>query len=110
MTADLSATTTRTRWHALAPERVLESPNSATTGLRVSEAARRFEQFGPNGLPESPPPPWWRSLFAQFTSPLVLILVVAGVVTLLLGEHIDAIAIAAVVLLNAGIGFTQERR
>ncbi len=49
-------------------------------------------------------------LLHQFQSPLIYILVVAAVVTLALEEYIDAGVIAAVLLLNATIGYTQERR
>jgi len=46
----------------------------------------------------------------QFKSPLILILLVATVVTLLLQEYADSAVIVAVLILNAVIGFTQERR
>ena len=47
---------------------------------------------------------------AQFRAPLVLLLVVAAAVMFALGDHVDAVVIAAVVVVNAAIGFVQERR
>jgi len=49
-------------------------------------------------------------LLHQFSSPLIYILLVATAVTLFLGEYIDAGVIAAVLALNAVIGFVQEHR
>ena len=54
-------------------------------------------------------PPGWCSS-RQFRSPLIFILLAALAVTVLLGEHLDAAVIAAVLVLNAVIGFTQERK
>ena len=51
----------------------------------------------------------WSSLLHQFQSPLVVILLLAGVVTVMTGEYVDAGVIAAVLILNAAIGFFQER-
>lgn len=65
---------------------------------------------GPNQLRETPPTSPLVVLLHQFTSPLIYILLAATVVTLLLDELIDAAVIAAVLLLNAIIGFSQERR
>ncbi|MCC7441548.1 MAG: cation-translocating P-type ATPase [Bdellovibrionales bacterium] len=79
-------------------------------GLSGEEAARRASRFGPNEIrrerARSP-----RVLLAQqFESPLVLILVAACALSAALGEWAEAVAIAAILLLNALIGFFQEYR
>jgi len=79
-------------------------------GLTRDEARRRFERDGPNELPEQPPTSPFVVLLHQFRSPLIYILLAATVVTLALREYIDAGVIAAVLLLNAAIGYSQERR
>jgi calcium-translocating P-type ATPase len=79
-------------------------------GLSRDEARARLERDGPNQLPETPPTSPWIVLLHQFTSPLIYILLAAALVTLILEEYIDAGVIAAVLMLNAVIGFTQERR
>ena len=79
-------------------------------GLASDTAAQRLEEHGRNELDESEGTPWWRTLLEQFRNPLIYILIIAGVVTFLLGDYIDTAAIAAVLVLNAGIGFVQERR
>jgi P-type Ca2+ transporter type 2C len=77
-------------------------------GLSVDEAARRLAEHGPNALQESEPIRPAKILLAQFKSVIVWVLIVAAVVSGALGEWIDCIAILAIVLLNAVIGFYQE--
>ena len=84
-------------------------------GLSSEEAQRRLQQYGPNQLQATPPIPKWRKFLAQFTNPLVLLLLVAVVISLVAwyieGMHeppYEAIAIIAIVLLNAVIGYFQE--
>jgi Ca2+-transporting ATPase len=80
------------------------------TGLSNAEISQRQAQHGANELTERPPKSPWLMLWEQFTSTTVLVLIVAGVITAFLGDYKDAIAIAAVVLFNAILGFTQEYR
>jgi Ca2+-transporting ATPase len=70
----------------------------------------RLERDGANELPESPPTSWAILLLHQFRSPLIYILLAAALVTLALEEFVDAGVIAAVLVLNAIIGYSQERR
>jgi magnesium-transporting ATPase (P-type) len=98
------------RWHALDAGRVAEAHTTGPQGLTDEEAAARLARDGPNELPEQPPTSALVVLLHQFTSPLIYILVAATIVTLALAEYIDAAVIAAVLALNAVIGYTQERR
>jgi magnesium-transporting ATPase (P-type) len=77
-------------------------------GLTDDEALRRLAEHGPNELAEVKGPSVAWLLLHQFRSPLITILLVAAAVTVLLEEYIDAAVIAAVLVLNAVIGFTQE--
>jgi P-type Ca2+ transporter type 2C len=77
-------------------------------GLHPDEAARRLAASGPNEITREEGTPAWRMLAAQFTSPLVVLLLAACIVSIALGEGVDAIAIATIVLLNGLIGFYQE--
>ncbi|MCJ7437433.1 MAG: HAD-IC family P-type ATPase, partial [Acidimicrobiia bacterium] len=82
-----------------------------TEGLSSSDAARRLEAWGPNRLDEPPPRPPWLLFLDQFRNLLVLILIGAAVVAYLVsGELKDPIVIGVVVILNAILGFAQERR
>lgn len=79
-------------------------------GLTEKEVVIRKREFGPNELPEKKPPSLFELFFKQFESLLVLILVFAGILALFFGEFTDALAIFLIVLLNAIIGFYQERK
>lgn len=79
-------------------------------GLSEAEAAARLRKFGRNELAHAPPPGPVAIFARQFASVLVLLLAIAAGVALLLGERADAIAIAAILLLNAVVGFLQEYR
>jgi Ca2+-transporting ATPase len=80
------------------------------SGLTESEALRRFREYGKNELVEHGFKSPWVILLEQITSSVVVILIVAAAVSALLGDYKDAIAIAAIIVLNAVLGFTQEYR
>ncbi len=96
------------RWYQLTAEAVIEQLHTSAEGLTAGESAMRLEKYGPNRLPEEKGTHPVVILLRQFASPLIYILIVAAVVTLFLEEYKDTIVIAAVLLLNAVIGFIQE--
>jgi Ca2+-transporting ATPase len=79
-------------------------------GLSAEEARVRLERYGPNELEERSGRGPWAILWEQFTSTMIVILIVAAVVSALLGDYEDSIAIAVIVVLNAALGFGQEYR
>jgi len=81
---------------------------SSTSGLSIEEAARRFAAAGPNLLKQSKRVSPLQIFLAQFKSLIIWILIVAGAISGFLGEVLDAVAIVAIVVLNAAIGFYQE--
>ena len=98
-------------WHALDADEALRLLRTdPRNGLSADEVAERLAEHGPNRLEAEPPVSDLVLLGRQFASPLILILIVATVVTVLLREYADAAVIVAVLVLNAVIGFTQERR
>ena len=97
--------------HALSIDHTIEGMESHLhLGLSSQEARSRLEQHGPNELTERPRPGFMKLLFAQLNNFLVIILIVAAVVSLLLGEVVDAVAIMAIVVLNAVLGVVQESK
>ncbi|MCC6187940.1 MAG: cation-translocating P-type ATPase [Anaerolineales bacterium] len=106
-----STTISTVAWHA-EPVEVVESKlgTQIQTGLTPEEAGQRLAELGPNELREAPRPPFWRLVLQQFTSFVVLILIVASGISAVLGEWVEAIAIMAIVLLNAIIGVIQESK
>jgi len=79
-------------------------------GLTLAEAQARLTQHGPNELPEQPPTPLWRRIVDQLKDFVVLLLIGAAVISLALGDTAEAVAILAIVVLNAVIGVIQESR
>jgi P-type Ca2+ transporter type 2C len=91
--------------------------SDARLGLSGEEARRRLERHGRNELAADTPAPAWRKFLAQFADPLVILLLVATAISAglwVVERHsalpYEAIAILAVVLLNALMGYIQESR
>lgn len=95
-------------WHALEEEEIFSRIQTSRDGLNADEAARRLAQFGPNILPAKKPPGIFAILLHQFASPLIYILLAAGLISLFIGDLKDAGFIFLVVAVNAVIGFVQE--
>ena len=79
-------------------------------GLSEKEAEIRRKKFGPNKLPEEKSFSKLKIFFGQFKSPLIYILVIAGIITLILRDYTDTIIIFSAVFLNTIIGFFQENK
>jgi cation-transporting P-type ATPase F len=79
-------------------------------GLAEAEARGRLHQYGPNALPVVAGAGPLVRLARQLNSPLVYVLLVAGAVTMALGETVDATVILAVVAVNTVVGYVQETR
>ncbi|MHB1223325.1 MAG: cation-translocating P-type ATPase [Gemmatimonadaceae bacterium] len=86
-------------------------------GLGDADARARLERYGRNELAAEKPVPAWRRFLAQFQDVLVILLLVATAISAVLWFHerdaalpYEAMAILAVVLLNAAMGFVQESR
>lgn len=99
-----------TPWHALELADVENRLGTQPTGLTEHEVEERVSRFGRNVLAEARRDPQIVVFLKQFRSPLIYVLVVAALATLVVGEYIDTAVIAAVLLLNAIIGFAQEHK
>jgi Ca2+-transporting ATPase len=97
-------------WHALSAEEVLEHLKVRENGLTSAEVADRLAHYGPNQLTEAPRPGFAQLLWQQFNNFIVILLIIASIVSALLGEWVDASAIMAIVILNAILGIVQEQR
>ncbi len=97
-------------WHALPGSEVLDALESSPEGLSAVNATERLARYGPNRLEATPPASAWSILLSQFRSVVVLLLLAATVLAAAMGEIPEAVAIAAVLVLNAGIGFAVELR
>lgn len=107
-TSEAGAAPDAPAWHAQPAEAVLGALRTRAEGLGGDEAARRLAEHGPNQLQAEAARPAWRRLLEQFNNVLILLLLAAAVAAGALGEWVDAGVIAAVVIINAVIGFIQE--
>ncbi|MFF7647573.1 HAD-IC family P-type ATPase [Streptomyces canus] len=114
---DTSASVVAAPVRQLAAADVFSALDTSRRGLASAQAAERLERYGPNELPRTRRRAVWRDLAAQFTDLFAVVLLVASAITFLaygLQEPRDvgtlqlAVAILAVVVLNAAIGFAQE--
>ena len=97
--------------HARPVEHVTEALETRLDhGLSDQEAANRLMVFGTNELREAPRPTFLKMLIDQFNNFVVIILIVASVLSALLGDWIEAVVIMAIVLLNSILGVVQERK
>ncbi len=100
-----------TPWHTLTVDETTATLDVDTeSGLSDQQVATRLTQYGPNELEERGGKSPWLILWEQFSNIMVLILIVAAIISALLGKATESIAIAAIVILFALLGFFQEYR
>ncbi len=98
-------------WHTLSTREVLERLETPEdSGLTTTEANKRLVECGPNQLKERPRPSFLQLVFDQLKSFVIILLVVASIISAVLGEWVDAGAIIAIVVLNAVLGVIQETK
>jgi P-type Ca2+ transporter type 2C len=96
-------------WHTLSADGVLRAEKvDEQSGLSSAEAAARADQFGPNKFDAGKSEPRWRAFLRQYTDLMQIVLLAAGVVSLLLQEWETGIVLIALTLFNAVLGLQQE--
>ena len=98
------------KWHALNITEVLEKLKSGVKGLSAEEAAKRLLEYGPNELRKEKGRTKIEIFIGQFKNILVIILILASILSIAIGETLDAVIITAIVVASAGLGFIQEYR
>ncbi len=99
------------KWHSMTVESVIMAlETNPSSGLTGAEAEQRLAARGRNELAEQPSPGFLSRLVNQFKDVVVLLLIGAALISALLGEWPEAIAIILIVVLNAILGVVQEGR
>lgn len=88
----------------------IESLKSNINGLSGDEAKKRLSEHGYNELKEGDKVPTWKLLLESFQDPLVIILLIAAIVQIFLGEVVESIIIFIVIILNSILGVTQTKK
>ncbi len=97
-------------WHSLELDDVLVKLHAPTEGLTSADVAERLEKYGPNELKEKPRPTFFQLVLVQLNNFIVILLIVASVISAVLGDWIEAAVIMLIVVLNAILGVVQESR
>ena len=97
-------------WRLDAADIARELGTDLSSGLSSAEAQARLDRYGRNQLKEAPKRPPWAIFLDQFKDFMIWVLIGAAVVSGFLQEVVDAVAIIAIVILNAALGFIQEYR
>lgn len=98
-------------WHTLSAEETAQKlKTTSQAGLSHDEAVKRYAQYGANALNETKSRSPWRMLLDQFSEFMILVLIAAAIISGIVGDIEDTIAIIVIITLNAVIGFIQEYR
>jgi len=97
-------------WHSQSADEVIEEFQSSREGLSSEEVRKRQEKYGENKLEKTDEKSALKSFLSQFHNVLIYILIAAAGVTAILAYWLDTVVILAVVVINALIGFVQERK
>lgn len=100
----------RVNYYAVKESEVLQQLQSSPFGLSQSEAEARLKQYGPNELKKEKGISPVKMFLQQFNSSIVFLLLAAVIISLILHEKLDAIVIAAILVINTFLGFFQEYR
>ena len=97
-------------WHKKDIDTVFRELHSSLQGISEAEAVKRLEQYGGNILQEGKKKSMPAMFLDQFRDFMILVLIAAAVISGIVGELSDTIAIIVIVVLNAVVGFVQEYR
>ncbi len=102
-------------WHSKKIDDILSDLGTSREGISDSEASERLQEYGPNELKEEDKKQWYHFLFEQFTSILVIVLIISAIISGYLAVRknepmTDMYVILVIVVMNAILGFIQEYR
>ena len=101
----------RVVWHSLSADEVLDRLETPVqTGLTSQQVEERHKIYGWNELDEAPRSTFIQMVLGQLNNFVVILLIVAAVISAVLGDWVEAAAIMAIVVLNAILGVVQESR
>lgn len=95
-------------YYAQSTQQVMDILETSEKGLSAKEAEKRLEKYGHNELERKKKITPLQIFISQFKNALILLLVFAGLLSLFLGEMVEAGAIFVIILMNSALGFVQE--
>lgn len=100
----------KNEYYSLTIDEVKTKLQTGEAGLTSSDAKKRLEKYGPNELPKKKPDSILKIFISELLDPIVLLLIVSIVASLLVGEVVDAVAIAVIILIDLIIGTVEEKK
>jgi len=101
--------TSGTAWYALSPEDAAARLGAnAESGLTAAEAASRLQKNGPNALPAEKPKPGWLRFLDEYRSYMQIILLIAGVFSMVIGQFHTGVMVLILTVINAVVGLREE--
>tara|TARA_Y100000310_G_scaffold345782_1_gene469832 strand:- start:25879 stop:28518 length:2640 start_codon:yes stop_codon:yes gene_type:complete len=95
-------------YYTLSADKVLDELKTSINGLSEEDASRRLNHYGSNQLKESKKISPVKIFFSQFNNFLIWILLIAVVISAILGDVVEGVVISVIIIMNAVIGFIQE--
>ena len=97
-------------YYAMKQEELFQKTKTTSNGLTSKEAAKKLEKDGPNELPRKKPDSIFKIFFSELMDPIVLLLIVAIIASIIVGEYVDAIAITVIITIDLLMGTFQEKK
>ena len=97
-------------WHQKTIDATIDDLKSSLQGLSSEEAKKRLKEYGPNELKEGKKKTALGMFLNQFKDFMIVVLIFAAIISGIIGDAADTIAIIVIIILNAIIGFVQEYR
>ena len=98
----------KNKWYSLTEKEIFTKLDSNLEGLKSSDAKERLLKYGKNVLPKKKSDGPLKIFFTQFLSPIIFVMILAGILSLAAGEYLDFFAIIFIILVDAIFGTVQE--
>jgi len=98
------------KYYAMKQEELFQKTKTTPNGLSQKEARKKIERDGLNELPRKKPDSVFKIFFNELMDPIVLLLIVAIIASIIVGEYVDAIAITVIITIDLLMGTFQEKK
>ena len=95
-------------WHSYSIDKVYEILKTGSEGLNNNEVSKRLNKYGKNELPSKKKESIVVKFFKQLLNPIVMLLASTVIISLFIGELVDAIAIFSIIIIDLTLGTYQE--
>ena len=98
------------KFHSISKEELYDKLNTSENGIKSNEIEKRVDKYGSNKLPDNNKHSIIKIIISELLDPIVLLLGVAIIVSIIVGEYVDAIAIFVIILIDLILGTYEENK